>query len=422
MSVPTSFALPAHRFQVHKRNTTPRVTNATSSTSCGVCHRNEPRYACPHCEIQYCSVGCYKDHGTVCTETFYKNRVEKVVQLQVKEKKEETHNILNRAYREQQESSFSQDELYNLLQVLETGDEQKLSEILSSSHIQSAIDQSIEKGELREWLLEPWHPWWRAELARTDNDNVDEDDEEDQEESPAEEVPIETLDERLLKVPSIESLRRPGGNELPQLDFNLVDILYSIAWTLRLYHGVMNAKEVAIPAAHTLAESSSVLSKDARYDCLEEVLATSVVSSSESFRNRKDCNTPWDCLAQDVALICRNGRRQIGRALLEAIDVIKAAVNAAKRAKDAKGASELRKRRKKIEFYLSWSQDPSVALTLTDLSQDITQWIADWKLEAEQQVVEEIELPVNSSFAREPKQPSPFLIREVSQTRRKVVK
>ena len=41
--------------------------------ACGVCHKVEGRYACPKCNLRYCSSDCYKsDRHGACSESFYK--------------------------------------------------------------------------------------------------------------------------------------------------------------------------------------------------------------------------------------------------------------------------------------------------------------------------------------------------------------
>ncbi|KAG2187811.1 hypothetical protein INT44_005501 [Umbelopsis vinacea] len=40
---------------------------------CGICQSMSPRYRCPRCNVQYCSLKCYKDEKHAeCTENFYK--------------------------------------------------------------------------------------------------------------------------------------------------------------------------------------------------------------------------------------------------------------------------------------------------------------------------------------------------------------
>lgn len=358
------------------------------SSQCSVCRQNQSRYTCPKCETPYCSVACYKKHSDHedpsqgCSESFYHDRVAQVLQLEVKENEQETKRMLSRNYLQQQQqqqlqdepeapSEMTEEELNNILAVLEGGDEQELSRLLSSPRLKAAFERSIENGGLHDWFLEPWHPWWRQELVgyAQDQDNNDEALEEN-------EFKGKTLDERLLEVPSFRSLQ-PTKKDLPDLGFNLVSILYGISWTLRLYHGVENAKQVGMDAASTLVQSSTVLSSDARFSALEEAMHASAVASTQSYQGGKSgCNTSWNILAQDAALIYRY-RRLVGRALLEAIDIVRVALSALKKEGDAEGASRMRRTRKKIEFYLSWSLEQSTLCA--SISENIEAWINDWQ-------------------------------------------
>ena len=209
---------------------------------------------------------------------------------------------------------------------------------------------------------------------------------------------LETLDERLLRVPSFSSLRRTPAP--PQLEFHLVNVLYATVHTLRLFHGVTNATQpdVAGNAALTLTEASSVLSNNAQFETLAHVLTACCFHSSPSSSGRDGATTcaPWYVVAQDVALLCRQGHRYVGRCLLEAIDIVKAGMQVTQQTsgndtKETPKASanddtnqtdavSLRHVQKKLEFFLSWSQQDTVRANCESLADDIEQWIADWNL------------------------------------------
>jgi hypothetical protein len=48
------------------------VKSITMAASCSVCSRSDANYICPRCNARYCSVNCYKNHSTQCTDTFYR--------------------------------------------------------------------------------------------------------------------------------------------------------------------------------------------------------------------------------------------------------------------------------------------------------------------------------------------------------------
>jgi HIT zinc finger len=388
--------LPLRKFE-HVRVSTqdaPPVpwSGTSSSTSCAVCHDHVGRYTCPRCETPYCSIPCYQAHSTgdasSCTEGFYQERVQSIVQLEQKAKQQDTLDLLNRTYNnhnssgpeetflcplEEEDSEVDTRELLELLTLLEKEEEeeegkneeqlQQLSSFLAKSpKLKASFEAAIEKGDLLKMVLKAWDPWWRPILSSS---------------SPSSEPPppIEnsTLDERLLRVKPFDSLF-PKGAKRPNLSYNLLDVLYSIAHTLRLYHGVPNiisCNETALEAAQTLLQGSFVLNQDARYESVEEALMKRVNSSPH-----------WKILAEDVALLVAH-RRLIGRALLEAIDIVQASLKSV--AATATGSSScpkdtLRRQRKKLEFFLSWSQYYYNDMNSESLPEKVRDWRTHWTL------------------------------------------
>lgn len=41
---------------------------------CQVCNRSFAQNTCPKCRCQYCSLSCYKQHSSGCTEAFYRDQ------------------------------------------------------------------------------------------------------------------------------------------------------------------------------------------------------------------------------------------------------------------------------------------------------------------------------------------------------------
>jgi hypothetical protein len=393
-------------------------------------------------------VSCYKKHnsgdedddgsGNACTETFYHDRVSSVLQLERKAKEHDTLALLNRSHllwnhqniEEIQDddddnnylSEEQREQLLQLMEILEsveaendTEQQKQLSRLLAKfPQLKAAFETAIERGEVQPLILKPWSPWWRPVLVSADghHDEVDADSAQKEEEQWS----SHTLDERLLQVPSLDSLlpASKGKNKFPNLAYNLLEILYRIAWVLRIYHGVSNAiadEETAIDAAITLVQSSTVLKQDARYESLEEVFLSVVNGATHRANETTLCvandgkgtggtTLSWTLVAQDVAFLVENqNRRLIGRALLESLDILKAAISGLKKRKakmkeqrqdqqEAERSSikevdlvkDLKRKRKKLEFFLSWSQHPNAKQQLpTSLSHDIRAWVEHWK-------------------------------------------
>eukprot|EP01084_Bolivina_argentea_P217592 369411_1 len=55
-------------------------------TVCLVCTSAVASYTCPRCLVPYCGSSCYKAHGHNCTESFFRDRVERVLDLEKEEK------------------------------------------------------------------------------------------------------------------------------------------------------------------------------------------------------------------------------------------------------------------------------------------------------------------------------------------------
>lgn len=356
------------------------TTNSTTPpTPCHVCHQHCSRYRCPRCSIPYCSLACYNSHESNgsgdCKEGFFRDRTSQHVDREAKERLDETKQLIQRIYNEQTETvddanaaGFTQQELLQIMRCLEDGDESKIENLLESAKIRHALSDSMNRGELLDFVLDTWTPWWRPEIS-TRYEVLD-----DENNEPLTDA---NLDEKILKIPPMTSLH-PYPHNLPDLQYNLLDILYAISWTLRLYHGSANAIEIGVDAGETLLEASSVLSNDARWENLSEVLSACAALSTRSLATN-GCNASWSCLVHDVGLICGN-RRYVAKAFFEAIDIMERATSASKQTQDKDATVRFRKCRKKLEFFLSWSQEPRAAQMVRVLPTRIETWSAEWQL------------------------------------------
>eukprot|EP00754_Rhynchopus_humris_P005928 Rhum_TRINITY_DN12924_c0_g2::Rhum_TRINITY_DN12924_c0_g2_i1::g.55475::m.55475 len=69
---------------------------------CGVCHTAPGRYTCPRCKLRYCTVACYRGHGSgACVAGFDGDRLQQCVESVGREAVDEdvrraTHGILLR--------------------------------------------------------------------------------------------------------------------------------------------------------------------------------------------------------------------------------------------------------------------------------------------------------------------------------------
>jgi hypothetical protein len=369
------------------------------------------------------------------------------MRLESLEQEEEAHRALNRYhhknfsqhdFQEPLEGSNSEIEnLYELksqLEILENNNTElshnELAKLLPPS-LRAMFEKDLQTGQLQpEWVLNRWYPWWKPELlwngkegegeGERDESSFDTNNENRRDNSS---TFSKTLDERLLRVPNYESF---GGTKSTLatvknknddvLVCNLLDILYAICRTLRLYHGVENAsRQEPVEAALTLISTSAVLGKDTRFTTISQVLnhhcncTTETLTSSSSSNNSKnkiesnnalgnanisDDPANWDVCIEDITSLVTSPR-MVGRALLEASDILKAAIKALKfdqsntqiKKKESKSddddtkLKQIRRLRKKIQFFLSWARH-SVAVNLLSgggPKEEVLAWIDERK-------------------------------------------
>jgi hypothetical protein len=286
-----------------------------------------------------------------------------------------------------------------------------LSKLIPAS-LRNKFQQDLRDGKIQHLVLHEWYPWWRRELvALNDNHGDNDSDRNDEDFFREQSLPLngKTLDERLLEVPKFQTVVSKKSVESHQpslLFYNLMDILYATCFTLRLYHGAINAsRNEPTEAALTLIATSSVLSKDARYISVSEVLVSCTRSSAEycvtnekkplspddNFANINIGANDWTVIVKDLAILVTS-HRLVGRALLEASDVFKSAIKELKRGNDDNNnivqeqkvvLKNIRRLRKKIEFFLSWTLYPDTRTFLSNdgqlLKDEILAWRDDWK-------------------------------------------
>lgn len=405
--------------------TTPRSDDSSGVTrseeACSVCREHQSRYTCPRCQAPYCSVECYRNHtatkskggsdgssssssaeasSSACTEAFYKSRVSSILDLEAREQKGSTQRMLNQLHQhnvsqqqnEDDETDLS-DQLYELLQLLEEKQDDNLSHealmAMLPPELRTCFQRDIQEGKIQDMVLQRWHPWWRRQLVSSGEDATS---------TSTPSSSSRPLDEQLLQVPKFSSIcRKQQSSEM--LLFNLIDILYSFCWTLRLYHGLQNVivtkqtttstssdhnESLAVDAATMFIQHSSVLNMDTRFTSLEQVLSASTADSTKFFPGGS-CNAEWSILVEDCALILVS-HRLVGRALLEANDLLKASIQCLKREDLSRSGGNqrdssigrLRQLRKKLEFFLSWSQHAKSAFG-ESIKDDMMEWVRRWK-------------------------------------------
>ncbi|KAL3944292.1 MAG: hypothetical protein SGBAC_001637 [Bacillariaceae sp.] len=415
---------------------------------CGICKKNQSRYVCPRSKIPYCSVECFQQLPSSSTEAFYENRAQSILQLETKEHQEDTLRMLNRQYQQQREEGVGSDkdeedvdmdELKELLSILMTMNEEKdkneddskpatsakksMEKLLSSMSpsLRAAFERDLQNGSLQKLALQEWHPWWRQEFG---NGNSDESGEISHEVVGISNIQTtKTLDERLMGIPNFNQLSKKPN---PQLLFHVLDIVYSYCWTLRLYYGLSNIittqsaatnsqDSLATEAVTIFLSHSLVLHQQStyQYSSIEEVLMRCTEASTKA---NDECNTRWNVLVEDCSLLF-SSRRFIGRSLIEAIDIVQAAVQDYKKQRkrrrqktdqgNEKGQEDqfekqiqtLRKVRKKLEFLIAWSNQAAELEEQDDncISRRIEEWGRHWKNSDGEEELHELQIPTNTT-------------------------
>ncbi|KAL6077103.1 HIT-type domain-containing protein [Balamuthia mandrillaris] len=265
------------------------VTRGTTKP-CRVCHKETARYTCPRCNLQYCSLACYKIHGQTCTEAFYRESVVEGLKAQKpsEEDKKRMLETLRRVHERQIEEEEATDDMEQEEEALARFAGLSLQEGVDSS----ALLESLSEQERREFfraladgrlgeLLELWKPWWEeggeggeggtqgpkiVELSSTFSQEKElsrVEEEEEEEEVWVKEIKAALKPKReppsvMKDIPPFSSLLKTQPS--PLLVNNLVDLIYAYAYVQRLFNG--EALDNATEAAHAIWELSLVLSQN----------------------------------------------------------------------------------------------------------------------------------------------------------------
>ncbi|XP_005384572.1 PREDICTED: zinc finger HIT domain-containing protein 2 [Chinchilla lanigera] len=208
---------------------------------CGFCPAGEAqpaRYTCPRCNVPYCSLRCYRAHGT-CAEAFYRDQV--LGELRGRSASPSRLAGALRRLRQQRETEDEPGEA-GLSPGPAPGAVSELWERLSPAE-KAAFERLLSRGEAGR-LLPPWRPWWWGRgtgprLLEELDGGPDEDPAELVKDAAATAEPVPGDPARApavpTRIPTLASLSR--GPASPLLRFQLPNVLFAYAHTLALYHG-----------------------------------------------------------------------------------------------------------------------------------------------------------------------------------------
>ncbi|KAL7631300.1 UNVERIFIED_CONTAM: hypothetical protein RMT77_018396 [Armadillidium vulgare] len=229
--------------------------------SCHFCSK-KPLYTCPQCNVQYCSSDCYKSPShQACSEKFYKNLVEENLKAtnSGEESKKKMVEILQRVHDNENIEGTGVDE-----DILDSDDDEDLSKRLKNVNLDDSdtVWANLTESEKKEFLemiksgktedlIPPWEPWWDSKSLIKDVTNP---------ESKVVAPFMESCPPILSCPPLSQIMKNAPADCVP---FNILNVLTSYIWTVRLFNG--DHQESCVDATEAILTLSPVLSAEANF-------------------------------------------------------------------------------------------------------------------------------------------------------------
>ncbi|XP_063001726.1 zinc finger HIT domain-containing protein 2 [Elgaria multicarinata webbii] len=359
---------------------------AGSSPPCGLCLAERAPYTCPRCHLRFCSVPCYRGHGS-CARDFQSR------ELQLRLRGQRGDEASRRRLREA---------LLRLRGLREPGDAdpqlglgphsaqealEGLWEQLSPEQ-RKAFQRMLSSGEISA-LLPPWQPWWVAcsrgaaliqELGPTDAQAP----QEASERNTRPPLPIQAQDTAAgtqslpqpagdsNSVPAVPAVIAPlatliGSPLSPLVRFQLPNVLYAYAYALSLYNGDVGEAETTLPEfCETVLDVSGALGAKQVYRSTAEALQAAL--QAVTVDRYPECPLGNGGVMLAVAQLLM-GERQVKQKgfTLAALAHLSRLLRNGKRQVPAEDRPKVFGAQKKCEFLLSWVNENEEALTLLAL-------------------------------------------------------
>ncbi|XP_054426879.1 zinc finger HIT domain-containing protein 2 [Pteronotus mesoamericanus] len=349
---------------------------------CGLCPAGEARealYTCPRCNVPYCSLRCYRAHGT-CAEDFYRDQV-----LGELRGRSASPSRLASALRRLRQQRETEDELEDagLRPGPAPGSLLGLWERLGPAE-RAAFERLLNRGEAGR-LLPPWRPWWWGrgagprlleELDDTPGGEAGE-----LEPVPARAPPEPAKDaaaaealaaeETVLgdapgacmpavptRIPTLASLSH--GRISPLVRFQLPNVLFAYAHTLALYHG--GDDSLLSDFCATLLGVSGALGAQQVFDSAEEALLAAAHVLEGGEHPPGPLGTRGAMREAARILLGEGPDNQKGYTLAALGHLVQTLGRARKQAEASEERGRLYRARKKCQFLLAWTNENEVAL------------------------------------------------------------
>lgn len=339
---------------------------------CGFCPVGEAqptRYTCPRCNVPYCSLRCYRAHGT-CAEDFYRDQV--LGELRGRSASPSRLAGALRRLREQREAEDEPEEA-GLRPGPAPGGLSGLWERLAPAE-KAAFERLLSRGEAGR-LLPPWRPWWwgrgAGPLLLEELDGAPGSTPAELEAAPARTAPESGKDAAPgdapgtgppavpPRIPALASLSRCPVS--PLVRYQLPNVLFAYAHTLALYHGGDDA--LLSDFCATLLDVSGALGAQQVFSSTEEALqaAAHVLEAGEHPPGPLGTRGAMQEAAR--ILLGQGPTNQKGYTLAALGHLAQSLGRARKQAVAKQERDRFYRARKKCQFLLAWTNENEAALT-----------------------------------------------------------
>lgn len=343
---------------------------------CGFCPAGEARparYTCPRCNVPYCSLRCYRAHGT-CAEDFYRDQV--LGELRGRSASPSRLAGALQRLRQQRETEDDPEDA-GLRPGPAPGGLTKLWELLAPAE-KAAFERLLSRGGAGR-LLPPWRPWWwgrgagprlleevddaagrePAELEPSPATTTPEAAEEAAAEPFLEDAPEARAPTVPPRIPTLASLSRSPAS--PLVRFQLPNVLFAYAHTLALYHGGDDA--LLSDFCATLLGVSGALGAQQVFASAEEALQAAAQVLEAGEHPPGPLGTRGAMREAARILMGEGPADQKGYTLAALGHLAQTLGRARKQAVATEERDRLYRARKKCQFLLAWTNENEMALT-----------------------------------------------------------
>ncbi|XP_011219889.1 zinc finger HIT domain-containing protein 2 [Ailuropoda melanoleuca] len=343
---------------------------------CGFCPAGEAqpaRYTCPRCNVPYCSLRCYRAHGS-CAEDFYRDQV--LGELRGRSASPSRLASALQRLREQRETEDDPEDAGREPGPA-PGGLTRLWELLAPAE-KAAFEQLLSRGEGGR-LLPPWRPWWwgrgagprlleevddaagrdPAELEPTPARTPPEPVKEAAAEPFLEDAPEACAPTVPTRIPTLASLSRSPAS--PLVRFQLPNVLFAYAHSLALYHGGDDA--LLSDFCATLLGVSGALGAQQVFASAEEALQAAAQVLEAGEHPPGPLGTRGAMREAARILMGKGPTDQKGYTLAALGHLAQTLGRARKQAVATEERDRLYRARKKCQFLLAWTNENEMALT-----------------------------------------------------------